>query len=108
MKIEITKIAAEKIADKIPDESGYLKLKYDTEGTGCVLNGVPILWYVDEPEEEDQLVETNDRPILIEPSKTVFYDKSLKIDYAESAGMFQLKSPGQTINGRMSFKNMVK
>ncbi|MDZ5712078.1 iron-sulfur cluster biosynthesis family protein [Jeotgalibacillus haloalkalitolerans] len=108
MKIEITKTAAEKIAEKIPAESGYLKLKYDTEGTGCVLNGVPILWYVEKAEEEDQLIETNDRPILVETSKKVFYDKVLKIDYSESARTFQLKSPGQMINGRMSFKNTIK
>ncbi|WP_404403640.1 iron-sulfur cluster biosynthesis family protein [Jeotgalibacillus malaysiensis] len=108
MKIEITKAASEKIAEKIPSVAGYLKLKYDTEGTGCVLNGVPILWYVEQKEEEDQLIETNDRPILVEASKTVFYDKTLKIDYSESARTFQLKSPAQTINGRMSFKNMIK
>ncbi|MFB1080756.1 iron-sulfur cluster biosynthesis family protein [Jeotgalibacillus sp. JSM ZJ347] len=108
MKIEITKAASEKINEKITSESGYLKLKYDTEGTGCVLNGVPILWYVESAEDDDELIETNDRPVLIETSKTVFYDKNLKIDYAESARTFQLKSPGQTINGRMNFKNMVK
>ncbi|AJD91367.1 hypothetical protein JMA_20500 [Jeotgalibacillus malaysiensis] len=108
MEIEITKAASEKIAEKIKSDTGYLKLKYDTEGTGCVLNGVPILWYVEAAEEEDKLIETNDRPILVETSKTVFYDKKLKIDFSESARTFQLKSPGQTINGRMNFKNMVK
>ncbi|MBM7577501.1 iron-sulfur cluster biosynthesis family protein [Jeotgalibacillus terrae] len=108
MNIEITNLAAEKIADKIASDSGFLKLKYDTEGTGCVLNGVPTLWYVKEAADGDQLIETNDRPILVEESKTVFYDQRLKIDYSESARMFQLKSPGQTINGRMSLKNMIK
>ncbi|WP_227395219.1 iron-sulfur cluster biosynthesis family protein [Jeotgalibacillus aurantiacus] len=103
MKITITGPASEKITEKLP-EKGFLKLKYDTEGTGCVMNGVPILWHVEEPEEDDQLIETNDRPILIEKSKEVFYDKELTIDYSASAGMFQLKSPGQTINGRMSLK----
>ncbi|PPA71327.1 iron-sulfur cluster biosynthesis family protein [Jeotgalibacillus proteolyticus] len=105
MQITITEAAAEQIRLKMNREEGYLKLKYDTEGTGCVLNGVPILWYVEEPEEGDVTIETNSMPILVEKIKMVFYDKELKIDYSDKAKMFQLKSPGQTINGRMSFKN---
>ncbi|MEW9500287.1 iron-sulfur cluster biosynthesis family protein [Jeotgalibacillus marinus] len=106
MQITITEIAKEKILEKINGKGGFLKLKYDTEGTGCVMNGVPILWYVDEViEEEDVVIETNNMQVLVEKSKMVFYDKELKIDYSEQSGMFQLKSPSQTINGRMSFKN---
>ncbi|TDL34669.1 iron-sulfur cluster biosynthesis family protein [Jeotgalibacillus sp. S-D1] len=105
MQITITDAAAEKIREKIQNQHGYLKLKYDTEGTGCVMNGVPILWHVNEPVEGDIKIETNQMPILVEKSKMVFYDKEIKIDYSNQSGMFQLKSPGQTINGRMSFKN---
>jgi len=104
MQITITDLAAEKIKTKMNNEQAYLKLKYDTEGTGCVMNGVPILWVVEEAEEGDELIETNSMPILVEKSKMVFYDKELKIDYSAQSGMFQLKSPGQTINGRMSLK----
>ncbi|KIL44276.1 iron-sulfur cluster biosynthesis family protein [Jeotgalibacillus soli] len=106
MNITITAAAAEKIRSQQNRENGYLKLKYDTEGTGCVMNGVPILWYVDEPVEgEDLFIETNEMPILVEKSKMVFYDKEIKIDYSTQAGMYQLRSPGQTINGRMAFRN---
>ncbi|MGD7045503.1 iron-sulfur cluster biosynthesis family protein [Jeotgalibacillus proteolyticus] len=105
MKIEITERAAEKIREKMINKNGFVKLKYDTEGTGCVMNGVPVLWYVDEAEEGDVSIETNLFPILVEKPKMVFYDKELKIDYSEGSKMFQLKSPGQTINGRMGFKN---
>lgn len=104
MQITITDIAAEKIRAKMKDDQGYLKLKYDTDGTGCVMNGVPILWKVDHPAKGDLTIETNHMPILVEESKIVFYDKELKVDYSDQSGMFQLKSPGQTINGRMSFK----
>jgi uncharacterized protein YqkB len=48
-------------------------------------------------------VETNSLPILVEKSKTVFLDEELKIDFSSSSNTFQLKSPGQIINGRMNF-----
>jgi len=104
MQIVITDVAAEKIRAKMTNADGYLKLKYDTEGTGCVMNGVPILWLVETAEEGDELIETDSIPVLVEKSKMVFYDKELKIDFSTQSGMFQLKSPGQTINGRMSLK----
>ncbi len=104
VKIEITNEASQKLEDKIGNQQGYLKLKYDTEGCGCVVSGIPTLWYVNKPEEgEDFQVETNLRPILIEKSKMVFLDEELKIDFSPASNTFQLKSPGQIINGRMSF-----
>ncbi|OMP67850.1 iron-sulfur cluster biosynthesis family protein [Domibacillus epiphyticus] len=106
MEITITPAAAKKIRELRNRERGLLKLKWDTEGNGCVLNGVPTLWYVDEPDEDhDVLLETNDMSILVEKPKMVFYDEELKIDYSTDAGMFQLKSPGQILNGRMAFRN---
>ena len=104
MKIEITNEAMQKIIDKIDHQEGYLKLKYDTEGCGCVVSGIPTLWYVRTPDEgEDIEIETNSYPILVEKSKTVFLDEELKIDFSTASNTFQLKSPGQIINGRMNF-----
>ncbi|OLN22565.1 heme biosynthesis protein HemY [Domibacillus antri] len=106
MDITITPAASEKINALKNREDGILKLKWDTEGNGCVLNGVPTLWYVDEADaDHDVLLETNDMPILVEKPKMVFYDEELKIDYSAEAGMFQLKSPNQILNGRMAFRN---
>ncbi|MCA1054726.1 iron-sulfur cluster biosynthesis family protein [Rossellomorea aquimaris] len=104
MKIQFTDAATQKINDKIAGKEGYLKLKYDTEGCGCVVSGIPTLWYVTEPDGTDDVtVETNRFPILVEKSKTVFLDEELKIDFSTSSNTFQLKSPGQIINGRMNF-----
>lgn len=106
MNITITPAAAEKIHALKNRENGLLKLKWDTEGNGCVLNGVPTLWYVDEADaDHDVLLETNDMSILVEKPKMVFYDEEVKIDYSQEAGMFQLKSPNQILNGRMAFRN---
>ncbi|OES46570.1 iron-sulfur cluster biosynthesis family protein [Domibacillus iocasae] len=106
MDITITPAAAEKIHALKNRENGILKLKWDTEGNGCVLNGIPTLWYVNEADaDHDVLLETNEMPILVEKPKMVFYDEEVKIDYSQEAGMFQLKSPNQILNGRMAFRN---
>jgi len=51
MYIEWTETAAGKIAGKVQGQEGYLQLKYDTDGCGCVVSGVTALWWVNEPEE---------------------------------------------------------
>jgi iron-sulfur cluster insertion protein len=54
MNITFTDKAIEKIQVKLSDSNGkQLKLKYDTEGCGCVVSGVSALWIVSEREEED-------------------------------------------------------
>jgi uncharacterized protein YqkB len=104
MKIQLTDAAAEKISEKTEGRTGHLKLKYDIDGCGCVVSGVPTLWYVSEPDEiDDVAVDTNHFPILVEKSKTVFLDEELKIDFSTASNTFQLKSPGQILNGRMNF-----
>jgi uncharacterized protein YqkB len=104
MNIQLTDAAAEKITEKTAGQIGHLKLKYDIDGCGCVVSGVPTLWYVSEPDEiDDVTVETNHFPILVEKSKTVFLDEELKIDFSTASNTFQLKSPGQILNGRMNF-----
>lgn len=74
------------------------------EGLACGA-GVPTLFFVPSRDEnQDILFETNDRPVLLEKSEIIFFDdEDLKIDYSDSANSFQLKSPQQIINGRMSF-----
>lgn len=106
MEITITPAAAEKIHALKNRENGILKLKWDTEGNGCVLNGIPTLWYVDEADpDHDVLLQTNAMPILVEKPKMVFYDEAVKIDFSQEANTFQLKSANQMLNGRMAFRN---
>lgn len=108
MEIKITEKATQKINDKISDKKGFLKLKYDTEGCGCVVSGIASLWFVSELDDDDEALQTNGIPIYIEKSKAVFFDEQMKIDFTETANCFQLKSPNQIINGRMSFWDKTK
>ena len=103
MEIAITEAAAKKIEEKMAGKSGYLKLKYDTDGCGCVVSGVTALWLVNELDEDDREIKTNIGSMYIEKSKEVFLAENLKIAFSEKANCFQLKSPNQYLNPRMSF-----
>ncbi|MFZ7945142.1 MULTISPECIES: iron-sulfur cluster biosynthesis family protein [Bacillaceae] len=103
MEIIITEAAAEKINARVEGREGYLKLKYDTDGCGCAVNGVVALWFVQELDKTDIAIETNDKTVYVENSKMVFFDEEMKIDFSQSTNCFQLKSPQQILNGHMSF-----
>ncbi|WP_309476849.1 iron-sulfur cluster biosynthesis family protein [Bacillus sp. ISL-34] len=107
MYIEWTETAAEKMAGKVQGQEGYLQLKYDTDGCGCVVSGVTALWWVNEPEEGTEKVETNGIPLYVEKSKMIFLDEVMKIDFVPEANSFQLKSPNQILNPRMSYFNKI-
>ena len=83
MYIEWTERAAEKIAGKLADTDGrgYMQLKYDTDGCGCVVSGVTALWLLNEPEAGSERVETNGIPLYVETSKMIFLDEKMKIDF---------------------------
>ncbi|WNS74123.1 iron-sulfur cluster biosynthesis family protein [Bacillus sp. DTU_2020_1000418_1_SI_GHA_SEK_038] len=103
MDIAITEAAARKIKERIAGKNGYLKLKYDTDGCGCVVSGVTALWLVNELDSDDREIKTDIGSIYTEKSKEVFLDENLKIDFSEKANCFQLKTPNEYLNPRMSF-----
>jgi uncharacterized protein YqkB len=102
VKITFTEKAIEKLKPILSRTKKQLKLKYDTDDCGCAVNGITALWLVGEADHDDVVVETNFVPILLEKPRLVFYDETMTIDTVESAGCFQLKSPSQIINPRMS------
>jgi iron-sulfur cluster insertion protein len=102
VRLEFTEKAIGKIKGHMTSEEKMIKLKYETEGCGCVVSGVPVLWIVNHKDEDEIFIETNYKPVLIEKSKMVFFDEEMKIDFVESANCYQLKSPNQYLNPRMS------
>ncbi|WP_254782202.1 iron-sulfur cluster biosynthesis family protein [Bacillus sp. OK048] len=111
LNITITDSAIEELNKKIGEQNGILKIKYEIdehEFFGCA-GGMPTLWFVSSAEENDDLLfDTNNRPVLMEKSKLLFFEKELKIDFSITANSFQLISPQRIINGRMSLINKVK
>lgn len=59
------------------------------------------MWFTGEKDDDEIAIETNDRPVYVEKSKLVFFDEQMTIDFSDSMNSFQLKSPGQILNGHM-------
>jgi uncharacterized protein YqkB len=102
VNISFTDKAIKQLTPILTETGRMLKLKYDTDGCGCLVSGVISLWLVDQADDDDIVVETNFVPVLLEKSRLVFYDDTMAIDVVEGTGCFQLKSPGQILNPRMT------
>lgn len=103
MNITITEAAAKRLHEKMENQSGYLKLKYDIDGCGCAVNGVAALWLESARQENEVEIVTESIPIYVETSKQVFFAEQMTIDYSGTTGCFQLKSPNEYLNPRMSY-----
>ncbi|WP_429631043.1 iron-sulfur cluster biosynthesis family protein [Anoxybacillus kestanbolensis] len=100
MNVTLTKRAIEHL--RRVQGNKHVKLIYDTDGCGCAVNGVPMLLLVDQLDEHDVEIETNDMPIWMEKHQLIFFDDQMTLDVVDGAGCFQLKSPNQILNPRMS------
>ncbi|MGJ7921260.1 iron-sulfur cluster biosynthesis family protein [Neobacillus sp. LXY-4] len=108
MQIIITEEAGKKLTEKTAGKDGYLKLVYDIEDCGCAVNGVPVLWFVKELSGDEVEVKTNKCTIYMEKDKLVFFDETMSLDFSVTANCFQLKSPSQYLNPRMSLVDKTK
>ncbi|MFS0643924.1 iron-sulfur cluster biosynthesis family protein [Siminovitchia sp. 179-K 8D1 HS] len=100
--VSITEKAAEKIKEKLGDRDLALKLIYETDG--CAVSGIPTLKFekTQKAANDELVIETNKMPLLIEKSKLVYLDSELEIDFSDDSHTFQLTSPNEILNGRMS------
>ncbi|MDP4552718.1 iron-sulfur cluster biosynthesis family protein [Alkalihalobacillus macyae] len=100
MKVTFTDKAIEKLEYE-PD--GFLKLHYDIEDCGCVVNGVVQLIREDEQGSYNMELESNFRSVRIQKQYAVFFDNELKIDYLPKHQCFMLKSDNEILNPRMRY-----
>ncbi|WP_307891907.1 iron-sulfur cluster biosynthesis family protein [Bacillus swezeyi] len=103
MQLEITeqaRQAIEQAKEAYPDKK--IQLRYDSEGCGCAVSGVPVIWLTDELSGNCEPLKTNGIPMYIQSSQKVFFDEVMTIDYHEKAGALMLKSPAQMLSPRMS------
>lgn len=107
MNITFTELAKLQL-EKVLLENQKIKLKYDTEGCGCAVNGVPTLWIVEQLEDKEVEIPTNSISVWIEPSLFVYYDEDMTIDFLPTYNSYQLKSKSEILNPRMSLVSKVK
>ncbi|TYP72585.1 iron-sulfur cluster biosynthesis family protein [Paenibacillus methanolicus] len=96
MHFTFTPTAIDRLAPEVVGTGIQLRLLYDTEGCGCVMNGVPTLQLIDTPFFGDAQGTGDPYPVWYEPNYEVFFEPRLKIDYNPSRNAFVLKSDNQT------------
>jgi uncharacterized protein YqkB len=102
MEIVFTDAALERLQNRMQDKKGFVKLKHDTEGCGCVVSGVAALWLVDKPEENDTRILTNGPDLYLDYNTEVFFDEKMTID-APAGNHFSLKCPSEILNPAMKY-----
>ncbi|WP_342496461.1 iron-sulfur cluster biosynthesis family protein [Bacillus sp. FSL K6-3149] len=84
------------------NETKELLLRYDSEGCGCAVSGVPMLWLTSERTGEwEQLKNSQHLKLYIHIAQKVFFDEEMTIDFNEKANTLMLKSPQQILSPRM-------
>jgi uncharacterized protein YqkB len=102
MHITLTEPAINQLQPLMNTQSAILKLAYDSEGCGCAVNGVPMLWLVSEADAQDLEADTAPYPIVYNPKHEIFFDDRLTIDYRPETKCYILKSDNQIYNSGMS------
>ncbi|UTR14419.1 iron-sulfur cluster biosynthesis family protein [Salipaludibacillus sp. LMS25] len=113
MKLELSPAAVKQLKNEGKSvEANILFLQYETDGCGCVVSGVPKLIELSPvkitKDKDISIIETEPAPYRAAIEKRVewVYDDKLMIDYSSSVNMFQLKSPNQMINPRLTFESL--
>ncbi|WP_347862806.1 iron-sulfur cluster biosynthesis family protein [Salimicrobium sp. PL1-032A] len=105
MHIEFTEEAKEKFRI-ILNESGtsMLRLAYDTEGCGCGVNGVPMIYVEDESKTSDVPVENDFVPVVVDSEQRLFLYESMKVEVVK--GAFRFKGSGGILNPVISSRQV--
>lgn len=103
MYIQITEPAASFIKKRQEEhEARELLLRYDSDGCGCAVSGIPMIWLTSERTGEwEQLQHNQSFKLYIHTAQKVFFDEEMTIDFNEKANTLMLKSPQQILSPRM-------
>ncbi|RDW19131.1 iron-sulfur cluster biosynthesis family protein [Oceanobacillus arenosus] len=96
MELTITKEAEATIKELNINNHRALLLWYDTIDCGCGVNGLPTFRLIDEKKPYYQTVENSSIQTFILEQQSVFFAKSMKLDYKN--GTFKLSSPEGMLN----------
>ncbi|AOZ90148.1 hypothetical protein BK049_16435 [Bacillus xiamenensis] len=103
MYIHITEPAAAFLTKRQAEhKTKELLLRYDSDGCGCAVSGVPMIWLTSERTGEwEQLKHNQPFHLYIHTAQKVFFDEEMTIDFNEKANTLMLKSPQQILSPRM-------
>lgn len=105
MILQWSELAALELRARFGEGAAVWKLAFDSEGCGCAMNGVPAIWAIDAPEEDDLKADGNAIDVYYEKRHEVFFDESMRISYDPSARAFKLSSDGQIYSNRLRIED---
>lgn len=106
MKLTITDEAVQQIHALQPKDQTYLRLESDTEGCGCGVNGVQILYFTNVKTEHDEEVENDHFSIIIDEQQKIFFHPTMTLEWNKS--LFRLKSPNGMLNPSLSSSQILQ
>jgi carbonic anhydrase len=101
MKMVWSPEAVAELRSRYGSDVAAWRLVYDTEGCGCAVNGVPALWAVTGPEQNDVAAVSEPFALWHDPRQALFFDDTLHISYQADKQSFRLSSDGQIYTSRM-------
>lgn len=102
MNINPTQEAIDQLLYRFPSQQPTIKIVYDTEGCGCAVNGVVLLWHTRSMSSEDRIGYDQEVRIVYAARQEVFFEDQLKLDYNSIGQAFVLKSNNQIYNAALS------
>jgi uncharacterized protein YqkB len=101
MHLTLSGEAAEMLRQRQGDRPGVLRLVYDTEGCGCAVDGVPMLWLTDAPAAGDMAIAGQPLQVWTDPRQTIFFEDEVRLDYRDASRTFRLQSDSQIYNSML-------
>ena len=108
MNITWTDEAAEKLKEITGGKNGYVKLIIDTEDCGCSDDGEASLWFIAEPEGNEEEFISNIGPFLVDADKVKYLEDPMKIQWVADFNSFRLTTPNGILHPFVKLYNWVK
>ncbi|MDR6246715.1 iron-sulfur cluster biosynthesis family protein [Paenibacillus hunanensis] len=105
MRIQVTELADRKLRDNLAGKEGMYKLLYDT-GEGCGCDGIPVLLIVDRQDANDEVIETNSVPILIDRQHQIYFEALMSLDAEANYTSFKLRSDSMTYSNNVKIRDL--
>ncbi|WP_230202412.1 iron-sulfur cluster biosynthesis family protein [Paenibacillus ihumii] len=104
IKLEVSPLAARRIQEKLGEQSGVIKLYYDTEGCGC--DGINTLLIQNRQGEFDIPLDAGDLSFVVDRQHQIFYEDLLWLDAEENYPTFKLSSKSSTYSSNVQLRDL--
>lgn len=92
MRIEFNERTEQKLAQRLGEQPGSIKLFYDVQDCGC--NGVLVLQIIGKPYATDLPVEANRFSFVVDAKQEAQFDPVMRLEADETFPTFKLTSDG--------------